>query len=472
MSEAGSIISSLNAGSGIDWGDLAENLASVQFQLRTENLLAKSETLEARISSASSIKNSLSTLASSLGDRVRNGDLASKPLVANSSVATASRPAGSTGSGSYSLEVTQLADSQALSGPVMASATDPVGAGTLTIRFGTISGGSFTADAGRDAVYITIASGSSLTDIAAAINGAGSGVTAYVAQTAAGPRLMMKGEEGAANAFVIEATETPGEEGLAALAWEPVSGDPTRITSSAADALFVLDGLEMTSASNDTGQIAPGLSLNLTGTNIGAPTGITFSNPADNVSLLMADLVGALNEIAGEIRTAMTPNGGELASDSGARSLRQRLANLAGEVIMPTAASDAPRTLADLGLKLERDGTFSVDTARLQATLERDPQGVAEMFTTGLYGVYSTVDKLARKTSSSSDPGSLAGSIARYESQVGKLDEMVSDLAEQQEKLRQTLIARFAKTETAITRSQSTLSFLQSQIDAWNASNN
>jgi flagellar hook-associated protein 2 len=137
---------------------------------------------------------------------------------------------------------------------------------------------------------------------------------------------------------------------------------------------------------------------------------------------------------------------------------------------MPNAAAGAPRTLSDLGLAIERDGTFRLDTAALQRTLERDPAGAAAMFTAGLYGVYATFDKLSRAASSTGDPGSLGGSIVRYQAKSADLGEAAAKLAEQQETLRATLVSRFAKADTRISASKSTLSFLQAQIDAWNAS--
>src|SRR5690606_38642174 len=88
----------------------------------------------------------------------------------------------------------------------------------------------------------------------------------------------------------------------------------------------------------------------------------------------------------------------------------------------------------------------------------------------GLYGVYSTFDKLARSASSTGDPGSLGGSIARYQKKSSDLGKAMSKLAEQQETLRANMVSRFAKADTRISASQSTLSFLQSQIDAWTAS--
>ena len=91
------------------------------------------------------------------------------------------------------------------------------------------------------------------------------------------------------------------------------------------------------------------------------------------------------------------------------------------------------------------------------------------MFTTGLFGVYATFDKLSRGASTTGDPGSLAGSIARYQAKSSDISEAAAKLADQQETLRANMVARFAKVDTRISASKSTLSFLQSQIDAWNA---
>jgi len=470
MSEIGSIVSALGGGSGVDMVKLASDLAAAQFALRNDRLAEQSERFDRQISAASSIKNSLAMLASALGDRVRTGDLSSQASVANPSVATASSPVGSTGSGTYSLEVFALAKSQTLASPAFAASTTVVGSGTLTLRFGATTAGTFSEDAARQPITVTIASGTTLSDVATAINAKAAGVTAYVAQTAQGAQLVLKGTDGAQNGFVVEATENLGEEGLAALAWNPVlGGDPARLLVQPGDASFKLDGLAMTSASNTTGAVAPGLALTLTGTNIGSPTQVRFTSPSSSITTAMNDLVGALNEVVGDLRAATDPLTGDLARDPGARSLQRSLSRLAGEIVMPNAPEGAPRTLSDLGLAIERNGTFRLDSKRLQATLERDPAGAATMFTAGLFGVYSTFDKLSRSASTTGDPGSLGGSIKRYQSQSTGVREALAKLADQQETLRANMVARFAKADTRISASQSTLSFLQSQIDAWNA---
>ena len=76
---------------------------------------------------------------------------------------------------------------------------------------------------------------------------------------------------------------------------------------------------------------------------------------------------------------------------------------------------------------------------------------------------------MARSNSVSSNPGTLAGSVARYQSQSQQINRDLEKLADQQEALRANMVARFAKADSRIAASNSTLTFLQSQIDVWNS---
>jgi flagellar hook-associated protein 2 len=308
--------------------------------------------------------------------------------------------------------------------------------------------------------------------VANSINAANSGVTAYVANSSAGARLVLKGADGAENGFVLEATETPGQEGLANLAWEPSTGDPAQLLSASSDAEFKLDGVAMKSASNAVGEVAPGISLTLKATNTGNPAAITFNDASAAVATVMTDLTSALNEIVTALNSAMDPTSGDLSRDDGARSLRRSLSSFGSTVIMPTATGTSPKTLAELGLATARDGTFSVNSATLSAALARDPEGVAAMFTSGLYGVYATVDKISRAASTAGNPGSLAGSLSRYNTQKSSLAKENAKIADQQEVVRARLAKQLTSADSIIGNSKSTLSFLQSQIAAWNKSDN
>jgi len=464
-----SIIQRLGAGSGVNFIQLADDLSEATYGFQRDRIERQSEELEARISAASLIRSSLTGLASALGDRVRTGDLAPRASIGDPSVARVSTATGSNPSGSYSLEVTQLAASQSLVMQPFSSADDLVGEGSLTIRFGTVDGATFTEDAASTALDITVDSTDTLTSLAAKIrNASGGTMDAYVAQGTGGAQLVIKGEEGESNGFVLEPTSTaspssavPGD--LAYLAWNPAS-DAGELRGGARDALFELDTVAMRSESNRVTGLPEGMTLDLTATNIGAPTGISFSSDTSAIGAVMSDFVAALNDLTELLGESAQADNGSLDTDAGVRELRRDLQRLSTEIVMPGAEGDEPRTLGDLGLSINRDGTFRLDTERLNATLAQSPEGAAAMFTNGVFGVFATMDKLARDNTLRSDPGSLGGSLVRYERQIERNDERLARIAQQQDNLRDRLTRDLVRSESRIAASQSTLSFLRQQF--------
>ncbi len=461
-----SIISALGAGSGIDFGTLASDLSAASFAAQRQNVTNLNQTFEARISAASNLRSLVTSLASALGDRLRNGDLAPRAAISNPAVARVSTTPGLTPRGNYTLEVTQLAAAQRLVMPPLASAADAVGEGTLTIQRGVIDGAAFTPDSAQPAITVTIAPGETLANLASRINSASGGaITAQVLTGTNGAQLVLSGRDGAANGFTIEAAGTGA---LAAMGWEPGS-DNGQLRAEARDAVFALNTVEMRSASNRVTGLPEGISLDLTAINPGAPASVSFANDTGAITSVMNDLVSALNEVVGTLNEVANPLGGELGNDAGARQLRRELSRLARQVVMPGAAPGAPRTLGDLGLSLSRDGTFQLDTARLNQAVNQSPDAVAAMFTTGAFGVFATVDRLARVTTRQGDPGTLGGSLTRLQRQLQGNTARLEKIAEQQERLRERLTRDFTASERRVASSQSTLSFLQQQIDIWNA---
>jgi flagellar hook-associated protein 2 len=469
------IISRLGAGSGVDFLQLANDLSEATFAFQRESLQSRNDTLEARISSAALLRNSLTNLASALGDRVRNGDLAPRPQIGNPSVATVSSTPGAIPRGSYSLEVTQLAESQTLASRAYGSAGNLVGEGTLTFRFGSVDGASFAEDSDRPALAITVEASDTLASLATKISSqSGGALTAYVANGSTGAQLIIKGEDGEASGFVIDAvssaassTNTPGD--LTYLGWDPAS-DAGELRQDARDAVFLLDTVERASASNRVTDLPEGITLDLTATNTGAPTTFSFANDTSAITDVMNDFVVALNDVVNLLNQEGAALGGTLGSDAGARELKRDLARLTSEVVMPFANDGEPSTLGDLGLRITREGTFELDSAALAQTLEESPEVTAAMFTAGPFGVFATLDGLARDNTLRSDPGSLGGSLVRFEGQIERNEERLARIAEDQESLRARLTNNFIAAERRIAASQSTLSFLQQQIEAWNGS--
>ncbi|OZA90711.1 MAG: flagellar hook protein, partial [Erythrobacter sp. 34-65-8] len=285
---ASSIVKALGVGSGVDMIQLAGDLAKARFQAQISQLESRSQILETKISAASTLRSQVSQLSSALGERIRTGDLAPMPSIADSAVATARGTPGVRASGTYSLEVTQLASAQVLASSAFATAQDQVGEGTLAIRFGAVDGAVFTEDTARTAVSIAVNASDTLETLAAKISGSGEGLVAYVATNASGAQLVIKGQEGVQQAFVVEGISsaaipaaTAGD--LSYLTWSPAT-DAGQLRQAAGGAAFRLDGVEMTAATNQVRGLPAGLSLELTGTNIGNPTTIGFSEPVDAIS--------------------------------------------------------------------------------------------------------------------------------------------------------------------------------------------
>jgi flagellar hook-associated protein 2 len=477
------LVTSLGSGTGIDMTALATTIANAQYAGQASAVTTRLSKTSVQISQASQLKSNLLALQTSLGSLIDGGNLIPAPTVTNSSVASATLPIGSAGSTSpYSLEVTQLAKPQVLGSGNIAAATTMKG-GTLSFTFGTAgtttdSNGNtvktFTPDTAHAAASVTIADGATLAQAASAINAAGIGVTAYVASNANGQQLVIKGSEGAANGFSITSSDNgsaTGATSLAALGYDPTAASsPSSLVQSSGDAAYKLDGISRTATSNTIPNAAPGLSLKLTGTNSGNPTTITYSDPSANITTTMTNLVSALNELVTEMNSDLAPSTGGLFNDSGAKAMAKALGGLAGKVIMPGASGTEPKTLSDLGLSVARDGTFSLDTTKLNKALNTNGGAVAAMFTKGASGVYSTIFTMVQGLTTSTDPGSLAGSISRYTKLQTTLSDQQTTIAGLQTKLRERLVTQYAAANSSVANSNSTLTYLKNQIAAWNKS--
>lgn len=473
------LLTSLGVGTGVDMTQMATNVATAQYATQTDALNARLSNIALQISQAGQLKSDLLTLSSSFSSLIDSGNLLPSPTVTNSAVASASLPLGSAGAtGSYSLEVTTLAKPQVLATKTFVPGEQTMKAGTLTFNFGTVNGAGLTADSNLSSKTITIADGATLAQVATAINSAKMGVTAYVATNANGSQLVFKGTEGANNAFTVSATDTSdasstGFNSVSVLAYS-TAATSTTITQQqgAGNASYKLDGITRTSTSNTIDNAAPGLSLKLTGTNVGNPTTITYSDPSSSITNTMTNLVAALNAIMTELNTNMSAATGNLYNDTGAKAVSRAFSQLAGTTIMGNAADGEPKTLADLGLSTNRDGSFKLDTTKLAAVLSSNPSGVAAMFTKGVNGIYSTIFKMTSALTTSTDTGSLAGSVTRYTNLQATLTTQKAKLSDQQEALRQRLITQYAASNAAVAASNSTLTYLKNQIDAWNKSSN
>ena len=70
--------------------------------------------------------------------------------------------------------------------------------------------------------------------------------------------------------------------------------------------------------------------------------------------------------------------GGPLRGDIGVREMQRQLRELPTKMLVEPG--DGPHTLAEIGIRTNRDGTLGLDAGRLEAMLASDPDGVEALF--------------------------------------------------------------------------------------------
>jgi flagellar hook-associated protein 2 len=472
-----SIAKTLGSGSGIDIGALVTSLVNAQFAAKNAEFTRREEKIGAQISGVSKLKSAVTGLNTALKTLTSGGTLASALTSSNEQAIKVSRPTGATATDvSAQVSVTQLASAQVSTTNTPIARDTAFRTGTLTLQMGrdvvtngAVSG--FTAVGAS--VAISIPNGSNNLDgIASRINAANAGVTAKVIVDGENARLSISGPTGVEEAFEITTANT-GLGGGQSLAMFAVNRNSTTTTSPtrARDAQLTIDGVGYTRSSNTITDLVPGAKLDLVGLSATAVR-IGTAKPGAAITTAVGDYVAAYNEMLAVIKEQNDPKTGVLASDNAVRSLARGLSRLTTTVLTPAGVAGAPRTLADLGVATARDGTLSVDAARLTKAIADFPAEVERMFASG---TAATGDGLSAALAAVVKGGTdrtvgLDASTVTYNKALSVVADAKLKIAEQTEQTRARLTRQFATMDARTAAYKSTQSFLDNQIKAWNRS--
>ncbi|HYB08491.1 MAG TPA: flagellar filament capping protein FliD [Alphaproteobacteria bacterium] len=262
----------------------------------------------------------------------------------------------------YAVDVQQLAQAQSLMSAEYPDADQTVvGTGALTIQLGAYDAATNSFTANGSPVVVDVQDGT-LNGIASAINEANAGVTASVVQSSDGnDRLVIAGNDtGAANAFTVG--------GIPALSYDPTTASTggLEMTATAQDAAYTVNGIAQTYPSNQNVPIAPGVVSNLT-----AQGTMTVSAPfgQQQAAAAASGLASAFNSLVQSIDQSIG-SGGELNADS---SVASGLAEALSAITTTTFGGG--KSLADIGITTQSDGTLTVDAQTLQSAYASDPAG-------------------------------------------------------------------------------------------------
>ncbi|HUD94338.1 flagellar filament capping protein FliD [Sphingobium sp.] len=463
-----SIVTALNAGSGIDTAALVSNLVSATREPK-ETAIASRQTLNSsRISALASAMSSLDTFADALSEVLSGAEYTGTVSSNDTSIANVSLLSGGTPSGlPAQLTVEQLATARVISSSATSGATSSTAIGTGSFTITTASGESTT---------ITIGSGNnSYAGLASAINAADMGVTARVVTDASGTRLVFKGETGADNDFSISVAADDSSSVLAGLGWSGTNSGTMSSTSAPQNAKITLDGVEYEFASNTIDEAIPYMRIDLAKASPGTTVTLAMSQPTSGLSDLLKEFVDAYNTLMKALNTATatgtdSSTSGVLNGVAGVRDMKRQLAAITSTQL---SATGTYRTLADIGVTTNRDGTLSLDTARLATAMENDPEGVANMVnpktsTAANPGLSALMDSV--RDNIEKDDGPLKTAQKRFDALAEDFTEQLEKLDDQMANYEEHLTKVYAAMETRLSALKATQSYLEQQIEAWNNS--
>jgi len=445
-------------GSGLDVPTLVSQLVAAE-RAPTENRINNQGTAAtAKLSALGNIKSSLSSLQSSLTSLGKSASIPSyKTTVADTSAFSASIVTdSSTGktlasAGSYSVEVVSLAQSQKLSSAAYAKDA-AVGDGTLTVAWG------------EQSLDVEIPEGSTLADIAAAINKAagGNGVNASVITADDGQHLVLNavnaGTEGA-----LTLTSSGGNGGLDGLTWNGSTGGLSQ-TTAPSDAVVRVDGHERTSSSNTISDLVPGVTLTLSKATAGTTTTLTIAKDNTTLKTNLQAFVAAYNSTVSLLKSSSTydsttDTASTLTGDSLVRGIQQQLrGQVSGNVVQ----------LKALGVSINKDGTLSMDSASFDKAVAADPASVDKLLGTS-GSLYSSMSSML-KNQLDSTTGTLVQRTDSLNKQIKKLESDLDALDKRMEAVSARYTAQFTAMDTLVTQMQSTSDYLTEQLSALKSS--
>ncbi len=414
----------------LDVNSIVSQLMSAERQPLAK-FTAREAGYQAKLSAYGSVKSAVSGFQTALqGLNNANKFQSLTASVSDKAFFTASATA-SAAPGTYSLEVSSLAQSQQLAAAGQASSTAAIGSGaatTLTFDFGTISGGTLTdgtysgaafASSGKGTKSVTIdASNNSLQGIRDAINAAKIGVKASIVNDGSGTpyRLTLAADgQGAANSMKISVA---GDAAIGALlAHDPAGAQALNESVTAQNANLKVNGVAVSKPSNTISDVVEGVTLTLLKPTAAAEK-LSVARDTTSITNSVNSFVKAYNDMANTLKNLTaydkaTQKGAILLGDATVRSLQTQLRGILGTALAGTPGDLT--TLSSIGVSFQLDGTLAVDSSKLNAAMNDHFDEIASLFAS----VGKSTDTLVSFSSASSSvkPGTYAVNVSQLATQ-------------------------------------------------------
>lgn len=433
--------------SGLDTNSIVDKLVALE-QLPVTKNTSQQAALTVQISSIADLSSKIKTLASSastLASGVATNSISSSPSGLTAVAGTGALP------GRYTISVDNIATVAKARSGQFNTVNDTVAGGKLDLH---VKGVAFS---------VTIAPNSDLSSVAKQINQAGGPVTAAVIS------------DGSKFYLSLSNKDTGKPIGSAANGGLIIDNDPTglglAVTQDAVNASLTIDGLPVESASNQITTAIPGVTLNVVAKQAVA-SDLVIGADASKSTAKLQGFVDAFNAIKTALQPSLKPDPNSPAASGTtmdgvlAYGLESRLNSLLSSKVV---ALGAHRTLADIGVKLQQDGTVTIDTALFNDAVAKDPTGVDAIFSTATTGISAQMAKLSTSYTDSVD-GQLVQRQTSLKTTIKDLQKTNQRLQDHVTAYKAQLQAQFARMESLIANYNSIGSFLSSKEKASSSS--
>lgn len=454
-------ITSLGVGSGLDLESILESLEESKTTSLLDPITAQEESVEAEISAYGTLTSALDTLqsaAEALADASLYDSLSTSLSGSGVAVTTSSEAVA----GTYSIEVTQLAQAQSLATDGISDTSTALGTGTLTLQAGS-----------GDAVSITLdSSNNTLAGLRDAINAADAGITATIVSDGSDSpyRLVLTSNTTGTDAAMTVSYSSSDSSDLASslFGYADGSGNMTE-TVAAQNAELTINGIAVTSQSNTVEEALQGVTLTLSDT--GSSQTLTIKRDTDKIESAITAFVDAYNDFVTTVDEltaydADAGTSGELLGDSTTRRISTELAS----DIYTQMGSGTFSYLSQLGIGLESDGTLAIDEDTLASALEDNLDAVSEFFI-GSDGSSGFISRITEDLDNYLDEDT--GLIpAKTDSLDNKLDQLEERYEEKQALIDSEMERwreQFTELDTLISTLNSTADYLTEQFEALNS---
>ena len=387
MASTPDILSKLNVGSGMNNSEIITSLVDAERVPALARIEKNESQTESKISAYGVLKSDISDFRE-IVRTIKDSNAASHVGSSSNTTIAKFTTTGTTGSENIdsSLVVSSLASTHTLVTSAYSNSGSTVGAGSLTIDFGTWSTTSsandtFTANS-NSSISVTTSASTTLSQLRDSINNATDNAEASILYNGTGYVLVIKGKSGASN----EVRVTPGGGSSTDLINNfsyTTSRKNLTQTVDGTDASFTVDGIAMTRSSNTINDLYKGYTLELETTS-SSSVNISSTQNLDNISSLLSSFVDSYNNIYLNISNMTTQSfssdesAGPLAGDSLARSIQRDLRNYSTKSI--SGYEGGPYSLSLLGIQTNRDGTIALNTNVLKNSFEAQPKIVDAIF--------------------------------------------------------------------------------------------